>query len=296
MSRYRKIDPRIWNDAKFRALSDGGKLVFFMLLTHPNMTSLGGMRATIPGLAEELGWKVEAFREAFREALQKGMAEHDPKACMVALPKFLKYNPPESPNVVKAWVGSLDLLPECELKIRVVARAKDFAKGMSKGFHEALPEAFVKAMPYQEQEQEQEQEQLKTSPTPPQAEGGYVRVPSWMKELPQDVIEAGGDIHGLWPAPENGDLQPGARELTPVPKSSRPELCRRLLEIKRQGGDLEVCRAIAKRAVKEWRDGKWIKASQHFFGKAKDAPWQAYYQAHITNQAARVLPLQPATA
>lgn len=47
MARYRKIDSRIWNDAKFRELSDNGKLVFLMLLTHPSMTSLGAMRATV---------------------------------------------------------------------------------------------------------------------------------------------------------------------------------------------------------------------------------------------------------
>ena len=35
MSRYRKVDPRIWNDEKFRTLTDNGKLVFFMLLTQP---------------------------------------------------------------------------------------------------------------------------------------------------------------------------------------------------------------------------------------------------------------------
>ncbi len=157
MARYRKIDPRIWNDAKFRALSDQGKLAFLFLLTHPHMTSLGAMRATPGGLAEELGWSPEAFREAFREAFAKGMAEHDEEARMIALPNFIRYNPPESPNVIKAWLGALDLLPECSLKTRVIARAKAFAEGLGEAFREALPEAFAKGMPYPEQEQEQEQ-------------------------------------------------------------------------------------------------------------------------------------------
>lgn len=157
MSRYRKIDPRIWNDEKFRELSDKAKLVFLMLLTHPNMTAIGAMRGTVAGLAEELAWDLEAFRIAFRDVLSKGMAEHDQKACLIALPRFVKYNQPESPNVVKAWTGALDLLPECALKNHVVARAADFARGMNKGFAEALPEAFAKTMPIQEPEQEPEQ-------------------------------------------------------------------------------------------------------------------------------------------
>ena len=159
MSRYRKVDPRIWNDAKFRELSDNAKLVFFMLLTHPNMTALGAMRGSLAGLAEEMGWAPEAFRKAFQEVCGKGMAEHDQKACLIMLPRFIRYNPPESPNVVKAWASALDLLPECNLKNRVIAGAKDFIEGKGEGFQKALPEAFAKGMPYQEQEQEQEQEQ-----------------------------------------------------------------------------------------------------------------------------------------
>ena len=97
MGRYRKIDTRIWNDAKFDSMSTNGKLVFLFLLTHPNMTSLGAMRATMPGLASELGWTTEAFRETFRESSIRGLVEHD-EMYFVFLPNFLKYNKPEVPN------------------------------------------------------------------------------------------------------------------------------------------------------------------------------------------------------
>lgn len=140
-----------------------------MLLTHPNMTALGAMRGTIAGLAEELSWSTEGFRKAFAEVLQKGMAEHDAKACLIALPNFIKYNAPESPNVIKAWASALDLLPECDLKTRVIARAKAFSEGMSKAFAKALPEAFAKSMSNQEQEPEQEPEQEKNTLSASQA-------------------------------------------------------------------------------------------------------------------------------
>jgi hypothetical protein len=84
------------------------------------------------------------------------MAKHDGKACLMVLPNFLKYNRPESPNVVKAWGDSLDLLPECDLKTELITRVKAFA--------EALPEAFAKTMPYQEQEQEQKKTLVDESP------------------------------------------------------------------------------------------------------------------------------------
>ena len=158
MAHYRKIDPRMWNDEKFRTLSTEGKLAFVLLLTHPHMTALGAMRATIPGLAAELGGK--GFAEAFREVFAKGLAKHDEKASCVYLPRFLKYNKPESPNVVKAWAHSIDLIPECHLKSELIQEVKGFAEALPEAFGKALPEAFAKAMPNQEQEQEQEQEEI----------------------------------------------------------------------------------------------------------------------------------------
>ena len=65
MARYRKISPSIWNDAKFRSLSDNGKLVFFMLLTHPQTSAIGTLRAYPQGLAPEMGWSENAFRKPF---------------------------------------------------------------------------------------------------------------------------------------------------------------------------------------------------------------------------------------
>jgi hypothetical protein len=43
MARYRKVDPRMWGDAKFRALSQDGQRVWFYLLTGPEVTN--GLRS-----------------------------------------------------------------------------------------------------------------------------------------------------------------------------------------------------------------------------------------------------------
>lgn len=156
MARYRKIDTRIWNDAKFMDLSKDGKLAFIYLLTHPNLTALGAMRTSIPGLAAEIQWTLEDFTKAFREAFDKGMLKHDERASFLWVPNFLKYNGPESPNVVKAWAKSFDLLPECSMKTELHQAVKDYVEGLPKAFMEAYGEAFRKSMPNQEQEQEQE--------------------------------------------------------------------------------------------------------------------------------------------
>lgn len=183
MGRYRKIDTRIWNDAKMRDLSLYGKLVFLFILTHPNMTALGAMRATVTGMASELESLPEAlpkgfpegftkgFPEAFSEACRKGMVRHDARACFVACPNFIKYNPPESPNVVKSWAGCLDMIPECSERDAHFEGVERLVKGFPKGFQKAFAEAFPKglpkglpkSMPNQEQEQEQEQVEEKNT-------------------------------------------------------------------------------------------------------------------------------------
>lgn len=170
MAKYRKIDVRIWNDEKFSSLSDLGQLAFIFVLTHPLMTSLGALRGSPEGLSgERYGWTDSAkalrkgFQEGFDEVLSKGLLRYDERG-MIFAPNFIKYNSPESPNVIKAWRNALDLLPECALLNEALKSAKNSVDAMSeayrKAFREAFPEVFskdfAKAMPNQEQEQEQE--------------------------------------------------------------------------------------------------------------------------------------------
>ena len=127
--KYRKISPCIWNDAKVRELSDKGKLALLFLLTHPHMTPLGAIRANAPGLACELGWSEKVFRKAFGEVLALGIAKEDAKAPLVWFPNFLRHNMPESPNVVRSWVGAFRDLPESPLKGAMLERTADIIGG-----------------------------------------------------------------------------------------------------------------------------------------------------------------------
>lgn len=179
MSRYRKIDVRIWNDAKFLNLSRDAQFIFLFLLTHPGMTALGAMRASVPGLAAEIKQDLEQFRERFAELIRNCMVEYDETVSYVGLPNFLKYNGPDNPNAVKSWSSALDFIPECRLKLALLTRAKACAESRGKGFSAVLPEPFLEPLaeqfpesfadgsPNQEQEQEQKQEQQQVVNIPP---------------------------------------------------------------------------------------------------------------------------------
>ena len=47
---------------------------------------------------------------------------------MVFVPNFLKYNEPESPNVVAGWASAIEYLPECPLLLEVVEKAIFYGK------------------------------------------------------------------------------------------------------------------------------------------------------------------------
>ena len=140
--KYRKISTHIWNDERFRELSNDAKFIFLFILTHPTTTSLGALRGNVPGLAFELGMELEAFQKAFEEVLNKGMAEYDPKAGFLWFPNFLKHNVPESPNVIKGWAAGFKNLPECAAKEELKYNAKALICCLSEGFQKAFKEAF----------------------------------------------------------------------------------------------------------------------------------------------------------
>ena len=156
--RYRKVSTRLWNDFRFRALSApqpcGQHLVLF-LLTNPATGSIPGLyRARESALAEELGWTLEGFREAFGEAFRQGFVKADWKAGLVWLPNAVKHDPPASPNVVVGWGRVVrNALPECPLlleALRGISACLDSLfespNTFKEAFQKAFPEAFLKGL------------------------------------------------------------------------------------------------------------------------------------------------------
>jgi hypothetical protein len=119
MSRYRKVEVKMWGDAKFRELSaqkPSGQSLWIYLLTGPLTSDLPGILVTgKKALISELGWSSNDFESAWEEIERLEMALADWDAKLIYLPNALKHNPPANPNIIKRWKNTWDVLPECPL-------------------------------------------------------------------------------------------------------------------------------------------------------------------------------------
>lgn len=140
MARYRKVDVRIWNDEKFRALTVEAKLIFLHILTHPNMTGLGALRATPGGLADELGISRRRYNRHFRLLLYNVGAKLDPGSALVWLQHWFRYNQPENQNSLKAILKAYDYLPECTIKKEVLTSLQNLLRQMPQTFRDIFNE------------------------------------------------------------------------------------------------------------------------------------------------------------
>lgn len=173
MARYKKIDVRIWNDAKFNALSSDARLIFLFMLTSPQTTMVGAVPVDKHTVSRILKFDEIRYGIGYKQLSEYGMLEYD-EAGIFWIKNFLKYNHPENPKVVISWSSLLDLFPECQLLIKIAksvlkaceTRGEAYVKALHPEFKKlakydmsnGMPYGITYPMPYQEQEQEQEQD------------------------------------------------------------------------------------------------------------------------------------------
>lgn len=147
VDRYSRVTRRMWTSEDFRNLTQPepcGGWLWFRFLTGPELSNIPGLfRARASGLAEDLGWTLKGFQEAFREVEAQGLAEANWAVGLVWLPKAIVHNEPESPNVVLSWGTVWAELPDCDLKAKAYSALESWARDRGK----AWVEAFRKACP-----------------------------------------------------------------------------------------------------------------------------------------------------
>jgi hypothetical protein len=168
-ARFRKIDPRIWTDEKFRKLTGEEQRIALYILTA--QTNRIGLFSFSPGKAcEDLGTLPPTFRKGFGKVCQTLRWEWDPEARVLYLPTWWRYNQPENANNVIGNLKDLGDLPETPLLERFSSNTTYLSNELIETFTQTLAKRSPKRSPSQEQEQEQEQEQ----DAPPAVEHEFV--------------------------------------------------------------------------------------------------------------------------
>jgi len=166
--RYRKVSVRMWGDAKFRALSrpqPNAQTLWIWLLTGPRTIALPGVVVGhLEGLAGELGWPPEQFRERFAELLAQGMVQADWEAGLVYLPKWVKHDAPANPNVLRGRIGVCMELPECDLKQQILNDLHGWSRNRFANRSETDSKQTRNRPEPQYQDQDQDQDQEKKEP------------------------------------------------------------------------------------------------------------------------------------
>lgn len=112
---YTKTGASLWIEMEEAQLSDRAKLLLLYLITCEHRNMIGLYRLPFAYAASDLGWEVEEVSEGVRELTEKGFVAYDGRFRMVLVRIFLRENPLENPNAVKAAEKLIRSLPETAL-------------------------------------------------------------------------------------------------------------------------------------------------------------------------------------
>lgn len=122
------IDPRLWDDERFLALTDGARLLYLHLLCGPERRLPGLYRETVVNLAERLQRSFSETEQNMKVLERDEMAIVDRRAKVICVPAAPDYAVPPNNNQLKGWYMMWRELPNCEQKVPHVARLQRAVK------------------------------------------------------------------------------------------------------------------------------------------------------------------------
>jgi hypothetical protein len=155
-AKYRKIDPRIWDDEDFERLDLPGKLLAFWILTSNQVNRCGicVWRASL--VTEQTGIKQpDTVCDTVCRTLKW---VRDTRSRCILLPTWWRYNQPDNVKALKGALSDLHDLPRNDLKSEFAKTKRYLKDTLHQVFDQVLDTVWDRVCA-QEQEQEQEQEQ-----------------------------------------------------------------------------------------------------------------------------------------
>lgn len=163
-ARFRRLDPRLWNDEGFRACSLEEKLIALYMFTA--QSNRIGLFSFSPGKAcEELELSAQTFRKGSEKVCRTFHWEWDERARVLFIPTWWKYNAPENPNVLKSYLRDLHDLPRTPLLTRFSANLQYLPITFHQTFQEGLPQPSPQRIGDKETDTEIEKETEREAPS-----------------------------------------------------------------------------------------------------------------------------------
>jgi hypothetical protein len=158
MAKYRKIDPKIWHDEKFRGLSRDAQFLFIYLLTSPHSTSWGCYVIDDLYIVADTGLTKPQLEKAVSELLANRLILRCERTRLVAFPNWFEYNTPVNAKSAAACINGIKSLPKSSIISEYCKRSIWLSEQLANG-RLTVPEKV-------DGEQEQEQD-IRTGYTPP---------------------------------------------------------------------------------------------------------------------------------
>jgi hypothetical protein len=113
-ARYRKIDPRVWDDESFMELSKDAKLVAFYMITA--QSNRCGIFRFSPALgAEHCGMDFDTYRIAMGQVLEKLGWKYDAVRRVLYIPTWFKYNEAQNAKHLAGCLRDVHDVPKTDL-------------------------------------------------------------------------------------------------------------------------------------------------------------------------------------
>lgn len=171
-AKYRKIDPRVWNDEKFASMTLEQKIMAFWMLTNSRLNRIGVVLWS-PGLAsEETGISRDRIDTVCHTVCHTLNWVIDKGSKTVFLTTWWKYNAPDNEKALQGQLEDLHDLPRHNLNAHII-KASEYLKPELRKLvytvcHTVSDTVCDTVSPQkQKQKQEQKQEEDVSSEPPP---------------------------------------------------------------------------------------------------------------------------------
>lgn len=170
MSRFRKIDPRIWADEKFRRLSQSDKLIALHCLTSAQTNRIGIFYLS-PGLAiEQLGMKPDGYAKGMRRVCDTLGWGIDEVVNVLFMPTWWKYNGGVGHLTIRGYLDDLHEVPQTPLQQHFMANRVYLSDRESTELDTlAIPMPRVSAQETETETETEQEQDTETETKPPKA-------------------------------------------------------------------------------------------------------------------------------